>query len=94
MYLSELQYYFLGKSYDDMKSMYITPKLEKVHFDNMVNVQNISRSRSQSYQTFFILKGELFRFLLISLTISHEYVFFPFLQALKLNSENRKKTEK
>ena len=29
---------------------------------------------------------KFFRFLLISLTISHEYTFFPFLQTLKLNS--------
>ena len=39
---------------------------------------------------FFFGNREFFRFSLISLTISQEYIFFPFLQPLKLNSETRK----
>ena len=55
-------------------------KLIRNHLEAGVNLTKL----------FFFGKGEFFCFLLISLTISHKYIFFPFLQTLKLNGKNRK----
>ena len=68
-------------------------QLLQLKSENRKMRQNKVESGANLTKLFFFGNGEFFRFLLISLTISHEYIFFPFLQTLKLNSENRK-TEK